>query len=125
MNAQFVASFFIMLRKRHITKKECFVRYFSADFDNHFLSQKNIYVGIRELNTICPVLVKFPLFRLVVFARRQPCFILAHQKIKNFPSHRVGELRQCKFFVGQGKSAGNPFRINEHFDTVRREICLP
>ena len=53
MNAQFVASFFIMLRKRHITKKECFVRYFSADFDNHFLSQKNIYDKLRKQIVFC------------------------------------------------------------------------
>ena len=53
MNAQFVASFFIMLRKRHITKKECFVRYFSADFDNHFLSQKNIYDKLRKQRIFC------------------------------------------------------------------------
>ena len=73
---------------------------------------------------ICPALVKFPLFRIVGFARRQPCFILTHQKNENFPACRVAEFSQSKFFVRQGKSTGNTDCIREHFDAELRQICL-
>ena len=67
-----------------------------------------IFFSIRETNPICPALVKFPPFRIVGLARRQPCFPLTHRKNENFPMCRVAEFPQSKFFVRQGKSADNP-----------------
>ena len=55
-------------------------------------------LGTRELNTICLFIVKFPLFRLVSLARRQPCCAFTHQKSKNFPNIEVGEFKKRKFF---------------------------
>ena len=77
MNAQFVASFFIMLRKRHITKKECFVRYFSADFDNHFLSQKNIYDKLRKQRVFCREQINIMI--IYIYAEK-PNTLFLHQK---------------------------------------------
>ena len=77
MNAQFVASFFIMLRKRHITKKECFVRYFSADFDNHFLSQKNIYDKLRKQRVFCREQINIMI--IYIYAEKSNT-LFSHQK---------------------------------------------
>ena len=94
MNAQFVASFFIMLCKRHITKKECFVRYFSADFDNHFLSQKNIYDKLRKQIVFCREQINIMI--IYIYAEKSNT-LFSHQK--NCPNFFEQFLRVNYYFV--------------------------
>ena len=65
-------------------------------------------LSIRESNPICPALVKFPPFRIVGLARRQPCCTLTHQKTKIFLCAGSQSFHRANFFVRQGKSADNP-----------------
>jgi len=73
---------------------------------------------------MCPVIVKFPPFRIVLLARRQPCCELTHRKTENFPADRVVEFKKSKFLVRKGKSAVNTLCIHEHFNALWRKICL-
>ena len=73
---------------------------------------------------MCPVIVKFPSFRIVLLASRQTCYELTHRKTENFTADRVVELKKSKLFVRKGKSAVNTLCIHEHFNALWREICL-
>ncbi len=68
-----------------------------------------VCLGTQELNTICLFIVKFPLFRLVSLARRQPCCAFTHQKIKNFRELEVGEFKKREFFCKTRKKRRQSF----------------
>ncbi len=87
-------------------------------------SETHMGIGIRDSNTCAQCLLNFRLLALSGFARRQPCFTLQEQPIKNFSAHWVFELKKSKFFERKGKSAVNSYSINEHFNAILRKICL-
>ena len=87
-------------------------------------SETHMGIGIRDSNTCAQCLLNFRLLALSGFARRQPCFTLQEQPIKNFSAHWVFELKKSKFFERKDKSAVNSYSINEHFNALLRKICL-
>lgn len=45
-------------------------------------------VGREEPSPMGPILAKFPFFRIIVFARRKPYFILCSENPENFSKNR-------------------------------------
>ena len=66
----------------------------------------------------------FGIFRLVIFARRQPCCIFRTKICSKFYPFQVTEFWENGFLVAQGKNGGNPCRIAEYFNTAETEIRL-
>ena len=66
----------------------------------------------------------FGIFWLVIFARRQPCFIFRTKICSKFYPFQVKEFWENGFLVAQGKNAGNPLWITEYFNTAKAEIRL-
>ena len=66
----------------------------------------------------------FGIFRLVIFARRQPCCIFRTKICSKFYPFQVTEFWENGFLVAQGKNGGNPCRIAEYFNTAKKEIRL-
>ena len=72
---------------------------------------KRILTGMLSRKIVTRTRLKqrnFGIFRLVIFARRQPCFIFRTKICSKFHLFKVKEFSKREFLVAQGKNAGNP-----------------